>query len=195
MNKQLPIYKFVIKEGDELNFGVDAVALVDEPAIERYFVAFNKNDNFQFRVTNEEKRIITGAAMIADLPIYRADSRGEYYAVFDAATIQQCVLRFFSEGLNKNVNMMHGETDKVSGVTLFESFIIDTERGISAPKGFASAPDGSWFCSYYVANDEVWQMVKNGTFKGFSIEGHFEQLPIAVTDESAILSIIDSIQE
>ena len=41
-----------------------------------------------YSVQSEEKRIVTGPAMLADLPIYRYDDiRGEYYVTFDADTI------------------------------------------------------------------------------------------------------------
>ena len=189
MEKKLPIYKYVLKEGDELNFGVDGVALVDSPAIERTFVAF-ADQKQKFKISNEERHIITGPAMIADLPIYRNDKMGEYYAVFDKETIQQSVFRFFKNGWNKVVNDMHDPTAKLGGVILFESIIIDSSRGINVPSGFADAPDGSWFVSYYVENDEVWQSVKDGKFVGFSIEGYFDKVPETMSDEDAILNLI-----
>ena len=40
-------------------------------------------------------------------------------------------------------------------------------------KGFEDAPDGSAFASYFVDNEDVWQKVKSGEFKGFSVEGLF----------------------
>ena len=185
----------VLKPGDMLNFGVDAIALVDEPAIERYFQAFNNQKPMCFQVSNEEQRIITGPLMIADLPIYRRDANGEYMAVFDAGTIKQIALKFFALGNNKNVNEMHDPTAKVPGVIMFESFLIDSSRGISTPKGFPAVADGSWFGSYYVANDDVWAKVKDGTFRGFSVEGFFEHVPdTPVSDETAALAIIDAVR-
>jgi len=133
--------------------------------------------------------------MVADLPIYRRDTTGEYYAVFDKPTIEQIVVRFFKQGKQNNVNEMHSPTQKVGGMTMFESMIIDTTRGVSAPSGFQSAPDGSWFGSFKVDNDELWQQVKDGTFKGFSVEGFFDRQVEADEDEATIQAIIDSIQE
>ena len=70
---------------------------------------------------------------------------------------------------------MH-QTDKfLEGVYVFESFLIDESRGISMPKGYGDAEQGSWFISMKVENDEVWESVKNGTFRGFSVEGMFDQ--------------------
>jgi hypothetical protein len=58
---------------------------------------------------------------------------------------------------------------------MYESFITDSERGILAPKGFPKVPEGSWFASYKVDNDDVWAKVLDGSFKGFSVEGVFNK--------------------
>jgi hypothetical protein len=58
-------------------------------------------------------------------------------------------------------------------VFMFESFLIDDTK--PTPKGFDKAPNGSWFVSYKVDNDEVWAQVKDGTFNGFSVEGVFSE--------------------
>jgi hypothetical protein len=86
---------------------------------------------------------------------------------------------------------MHDSEQKVSGVTMFESFISDKDRGILPMKGFEDAPDGSWFGSFKVEDDSVWQMVKEGKVKGFSVEGIFEYSK-AKTKEAQLL---DSIKE
>jgi hypothetical protein len=79
---------------------------------------------------------------------------------------------------------------------MFESFLIDSSRGISTPKGFTAVADGSWFGSYYVANDDVWAKVKDGTFRGFSVEGFFEHVPeTPVSDDAAALAIIEAAKE
>jgi hypothetical protein len=80
---------------------------------------------------------------------------------------------------------------QVEGVYMFESFIIDKQRGISAPAGFDNIPDGSWFGSYKIENDEVWNLIKAGTFKGFSVEGFFLKKLIAATDEQVINRLKD----
>ena len=55
---------------------------------------------------------------------------------------------------------------------MLESYIIDKERGI-CPNEFASAPDGSWVVSYKVSNLDVWNKIKSGEVKGFSVQGLF----------------------
>jgi|TARA_R100000084_G_scaffold109068_2_gene73816 hypothetical protein len=164
---KLPVIYLTINDDEET--GLDAISLVDSPAIEREFLAFNKQHKFSL---NEEKRIVSGAAMVADYPIYRKDEEGrEYYVVFDAESIRKIAYRFMKEGKTNATNLDH-ETP-VDGVFMFESFLIDETK--PTPKGFDKLTNGSWFVSYKVDNDEVWKQVKDGTFKGFSVEGVFSE--------------------
>lgn len=169
----LPIYELRIQPEMEGVSQVDYVALVDLPAIEKDFIAFNA-ERQQFQVISEEQRIISGPLMIADKPIFRSNPEmGDHYIVFKAETIKDIAIKFAKKGYQKNVNEMHDPTKALQGVTLFESFITDSVRGIQPMKGFEDAPDGSWFGSMYVENDQAWADVKAGKFKGFSVEGMF----------------------
>jgi hypothetical protein len=133
----------------------------------------NKARKARFEIQNEEKRIISGAAMIADLPIYRYDeTRGEYYVVFDKETIFEIAKKWARGDKYDAVNIHHDKA--VNGLSLFESFIVDRERGIMPPKGYEEVADGSWFLSYIVNDESIWQRVKEGEFKGFSVEGFFD---------------------
>ena len=133
-----------------------------------------KVEGQKFAIQDEEKRIVTGAAMIADLPIYRRDDiRGEYYVVFDKESIFKIAKKWARSNKYDAVNAHH-KTPIMDGVSLFESYIIDRERGVMPPKGFEEVADGSWFVSYLIDNDEVWSRVKEGEFKGFSVEGVFD---------------------
>lgn len=193
MERKLPIFNLVINDEDES--GVSYVALVDDPAIQRNWFAFNKQE-FKF-VADVERRIITGALMIADLPIYRSNaSMGEFYVVFDKIQIEKCVQKFFKNGNTANVNMMHDAERQVNGVYMFESFIVDSSRGIKAPEGFTGITEGSWIGSFKVDNDDVWNnYVKTGEFKGYSVEGMFEYEPQSVKKESDIDEIVQSIEQ
>jgi len=133
-----------------------------------------KVEGQKFAIQDEEKRIVTGAAMIADLPIYRRDDmRGEYYVVFDKESIFK-IAKKWARGNKYDAVNAHHRTPIMDGVSLFESYIIDRERGVMPPKGFEEVADGSWFVSYLVDNDDVWARVKEGEFKGFSVEGVFD---------------------
>ena len=127
-----------------------------------------------YSVQDEEKRIVTGPAMLADLPIYRYDDvRGEYYVTFDAPTIWTIAKKFVRKNFYKAVNTDH-ETPVENGVHMIESYFIDRKRGVMPPKGYEDAKDGSWFLTYLVDNDELWAKVKAGEWKGFSVEGFFD---------------------
>ena len=114
--------------------------------------------------------------MMAEKPIYRRDEDGrEYYVKFTSESVKNIAEQFFKNNLTNKTNVMHQTDNFLEGVYVFESFLIDETRGISIPKGYDDAPEGSWFISMKVENDEVWESVKNGTFKGFSVEGIFDQ--------------------
>lgn len=144
----------------------------------------------QFNIQNPEQRIVTGALMIADLPIYRRDGDEEYYVTFSAAEIKKIVQRFFKKGYQSKVNIEHGKA--ADGVYMFESYIIDRERGVNPPKGFEDVANGSWFGSFKIENEGLWEKVKDGTFKGFSVEGLFkyEKAGEVMTKEEEIMSQI-----
>lgn len=195
----LPIYKFTIKE-DDANTGVEYVAFVDDPAIKQNYHFFKEQKQL-FQVQNEEKRVVSGFLMIADLPIYRQANDKiptDFYCVFTADTIWQIAQKYFRDNKTASVNLMHLPDAKVNGVYCFESFMIDSKRGINTPTGFDTQADGSWFGSFKVDNDEVWAAVKNGTFKGFSVEGIFEMEDTAQTKEAKMLSelilILDKVE-
>lgn len=177
------IYRAQIDPNPESELEVNFIGLVDRPAIERNFLAFNaERQLFSF---NEEKRIISGPAMIADLPIYRNDeTHGEYYVVFAKEDIAAIVQKFNAKGYLKNFNLFHDDQQQVSDVTILNSFITDATLGIVAPKSFEDVPDGSWFISVKVNNEEVWNKVKSGEIKGFSVEGIFQYVPFAAVKMS-----------
>lgn len=165
----LPLIEFKLSEDVE---GLQAIALVDSPAIGVQYQAFAPH---KFEVINEDKRIVMGAAMIPDLPIYRRDERGEYYAVFKKNTIKDLVQKYFKEGKQNNFNEQHDSLKLFNDVYIYQSFITDEELGIKAPEGFEDIADGTWFIAAKVENDEAWDKIKKeGLLRGFSVEGVFE---------------------
>lgn len=189
---ELKTYYLEIDENDDS--GVDTVALVDKPAIEVNWKAFNSHKPMQF-AEDKERRILSGALMLADTPIYRRDEvYGEYNVVFTKETIEKIVNKFFKNAKQSSVNGMHNPDFTIKDVYMFESFLIDDSRGIKAPKGFEYLPQGSWFGSFKVENEEVWdEWVKTGKFRGFSVEGIFNQVPAGKQEYKEILSAIDEL--
>ena len=128
-----------------------------------------------FAIQNEEQHIISGPLMLADTPIYRDNKKfGEHYVTFSPETIKDIAIKFSKKGYQKNVNLMHDANMQVDGLVMFESFIVDKARGILPMAGYEDAKDGSWFGSFYVENEQVWNLIKEGKVKGFSVEGYFD---------------------
>jgi hypothetical protein len=179
--------EYMINEGKESDQAVAICSTQWEGRFQEDFraVGFNK-----FSIENQDQRIVTGPLMVADLPIYRRDQDEEYYVSFSAAEIKKIVQRFFKKGYQSKVNVEH--STPVDGVFMFESYIIDREKGIMPPKGFEDISNGSWFGSFKVDNEKIWNEVKAGTFKGFSVEGLFryEKTNKVVTQEEEIMQQI-----
>lgn len=173
----LPIYDLKINDTEQDDAEVSFIALVDQPAIKRDFLAFKNalGEVIKFEVVSEDQHIITGPLMVPDQLIYRnSDKFGEHYVKFSAETIKSIAIKFSKKGYQKNVNLMHDAKMQVEGFTMFESFISNEQRGIKPMSAFADLPNGTWFGSFYVENDDVWQLIKNQQVKGFSVEGLFD---------------------
>ena len=168
----LPVYEGKIVDNED---GMLCISLVDEPATESNFVAFSsEKENIQFSIANEEQRMVFGLIMGANQPIYRRDKSGyEYYIIYRPETLRVMAEKYLKDGYQNNVDRMH-DFNPVGGVNMVQIFIKDTEKGIS-PKGFEEFEDGSLFGQFHVVNDEVWEQIKDGTFKGFSLAGIFEK--------------------
>jgi hypothetical protein len=182
---ELQIYKAQIDPAFNSDLEVNFIGLVDRPAIERNFQAFKLQQQKAQFVLNEEKKIISGPAMIAGMPLYRKDDQlGEYYVVFEKADIQIIVEKFSAKGFMQKFNLFHDDQQQVSDVTIFNSFVSDKDLGITPMAGFEDIADGSWFISAKVNNADVWAKVKDGTIKGFSVEGLFNYIPLKMRSNS-----------
>lgn len=171
---ELPVIELTID--DILEDRVEAIAFVDNPAIQRNWMAFDSHKEYKFQTADEEKRIVAGPLMVADMPIYRNYNGKEFFVKFSAQTIEQIVNKFMKEGRVNAFNFMHNEEQKLEGVYVQQSFIINTEMGINTPSGFDELANGSWFGFIKVDNDSVWNdYVKTGKLKGFSVEGNFSE--------------------
>lgn len=162
---------FILGLGDDTT-GVEIISLVDRPAVERNFIKFSNQVEVKFKV-DEDKHIVTGPALIPGKKIYRRDDETgyEYYVEFTKEGIQQIAEKFFADHNSTNVNLQH-ELD-VNGCVYFESYFINSERGI-LPAEFADLPEGTWIVSCKINNEGVWDMVKKGELRGFSIEGYLD---------------------
>ena len=166
----IPIYNAVIND-DEC--GIDRISLVDSPAVESYFVAFNKAKQPILFSSNEPQKMITGVIARCDFPIYRYDKElGEYYINFTQETIKQMAQKLLRDNNQNNVNIEHLFGSDVDGVEMVELFFKDIDKGKN-PTGFEDISNGSLFATFKVDNQDIWQKIRSGEFKGFSLEGMF----------------------
>lgn len=172
MLMDLPIIELTL---EDLEQGIDATALVENPAIQRNWMAFNNHKDFAFKTHNEEKRILAGALMVADFPMYRNMNGKEFFVKFSSETIEQLADRMVLNGKLTKFNFEHDSKQELADMHIQQFFIINTELGMDTPKGFDTLPNGSLFAFVKVNNEKVWnEYVKTGVVKGFSIEGNFE---------------------
>jgi hypothetical protein len=166
----MDIVELFIDENDEVS-GIEAVSIVENPAIEEDFVAL-KSQEFKFAEVNKEKRILMGAALIPNKPIYRANEENEYYIYFSRDTVRKASELFFIKGNHNKSTLEHQMP--LEGLVAVESWIVeDKEKDKSKIYGM-DMPLGTWMLSMKVLNDDVWNnYVKTGKVKGFSIEGYF----------------------
>lgn len=167
----LPLWEAKVDMTDET--GMYCISLVNEPATESKFISFNKDKKMiTYSIQDEEQRKVFGLVMAADMPIYRIGEGGyEYYIIYSKNTLADMMEKYFSQGLQNNVDTEHN-FQMEDGITLTQMFVKDTEKGVS-PKGFEEYADGSIFAEFKIHNDEVWNSIKNGEYKGFSLAGYF----------------------
>ena len=170
--------------------GVNIISLVEFPAVERNFIQLSKEVKLSL---NEDKRELLGVALIPDFPIYRRDEQGEYYITFNAESIRKIAIDFYKK-LNVNMADVEHSHDMENGITYFQSLIIDKGQGI-CPTAFKDLPDGTWLVGCKVDNDEVWEAVKSGEVKGFSIDGYFHAEPEKQEEKPEEKSTIDSLDD
>ena len=184
----IPVYQALVDDADT---GMLKISLVDDPAVQSNFQAFSNKRPQMYAVEDEAKRLVLGVVMRADFPIYRRDeSMGEYYILYTADTIRKMAEKYLVEGRQNEVNLMHQEGSDVEGVDMVQYFIKDTAKGV-APAGFDDIADGSLFAEFHVVNDEVWDAIVDGTYKGFSLEGVFDLVPERDTDK--VQDIVDTL--
>ena len=180
--KGLPLYRAEI-DADDTTTGMFVISLVDSPATMSDFMAFNEDKRLMtYNVESDEKRQVFGLVMAADMPIYRRDDNGfEYYITYSKETIALMAEKYLKMSLQNNVDTQHS-FELEDGIFMNQLFVKDTEKGVS-PKGYEDYKDGSLFAQFHIANDSVWEEVKKGTYKGFSLAGVFNVEPKEETKE------------
>jgi len=163
------IVELVLDDNEES--GIEAISIVESPAIESDFVAL-KSDEVKLAEVDTEKKILMGALLIPNKPIYRKTEGEEYYIYFSKDTVLKASQRYLTNGYQGNSTLEH--SDNLQGLTLVESWIVEDDKFDKSRKYDMNVPIGTWMGTVKVNNEEVWNdYVKTGKVKGFSIEGFF----------------------
>lgn len=161
----------LILDEDQEEGGIEAISIVESPAIESDFVALESQE-IKLATVDKEKRILLGALLIPNKPIYRNGAEGEYYIFFSKETIVKASQMYLRNGNQNSTTLEHDQTLK--GLTLVESWIVESETEDKSRKYGLNVPIGTWMGSVKVNNEDVWQeYVETNKVRGFSIEGYF----------------------
>tara|TARA_R100000654_G_scaffold35133_3_gene60525 strand:+ start:157 stop:876 length:720 start_codon:yes stop_codon:yes gene_type:complete len=197
--KTTSIVELVIADDSE-ELAIDAISLVNSPAIEQDFVFFGKEkNNLTFAKVDEEKRMLVSPALIPNKQIFRYDPNtdSEYYVYFSPETVRKASELYLKH--NNHHKATHEHNERVSGVLTVESWIKEGDSDKSKLYGY-DLPNGTWFVKMKITNDELWREIKEGKLKGLSIEGYFtdkmakmsEKTP---TDEEILSALNEIIRE
>ena len=164
------IVELIIDEDAEL-YGIDAISLVDRPAIELDFIAL-KEARVDFAEADTDKRILVGPALVPDKPIYRKNGEDEFYVYFSKKTVRKAAELYLKHGNQTNHTLEHEHN--INGLTVVESWMVEDKEKDKARYYGLDVPVGTWMVAVKVDNEAIWQeWVKEGKVKGFSIEGYF----------------------
>jgi hypothetical protein len=185
------IVELIIDESEKLS-GVDAVSIVEFPAIESNFISLN--EQLVLAKVDTEKKILMGAALIPNKNIYRRNGEDEYYIFFSDDTVRKASELFLMNSNQNNATLEHDK--KIKDLSIVESWIVEDSEMDKSKKYGLNVPVGTWMVSMKVNNEQIWNdFVKTGKVKGFSIEGYFaDKLEMSLQDAKD-LEFIEKIKE
>ena len=166
----MKIVELILDEDQDAS-GIEAISIVENPAIEEDFIAL-KSDEIKLAEVSKEKKILMGALLIPNKPIYRKNGEDEYYIYFSKDTVLKASQMYLTKGNQNNSTLEHQH--ELSGLSLVESWLVEDEVHDKSRKYGMNVPVGTWMGAVKVNNDKIWnEYVKTGKVKGFSIEGYF----------------------
>jgi hypothetical protein len=187
---KMEVIELLIDE-NKIESGINAVSVVESPAIEENFVALKKHE-VELKEIDGEKRILMGAALVPNKQIYRKNGDKEFYIYFSEDTVRKASELFLMRANQNNATLEH-EKKMLDGMSVVESWIIEDEKQDKSAKYKFNLPKGTWMISMKVNNDEIWNKVKAGEVKGFSIEGYFVdkyEMSLQETEEYRLINAI-----
>jgi hypothetical protein len=167
----MELIELIIDERDPMH-GIEAVSVVEYPAIEENFIALAKHE-IQLKEIDQEKRILMGPALTPNKKIYRKNekTKREWEIYFSEQTVRKAAELFLMRSNQNNATLEHSK--ELDGMSVVESWIIEDDVHDKSVKYGFNLPKGTWMISMKVNNDDIWKRVKAGEVKGFSIEGYF----------------------
>ncbi len=194
----MKIIELILDEEQEES-GIEAISIVESPAIESDFVSLNTQE-IKLAEVDKEKKILLGALLIPNKPIFRNGDDGDYYIFFSKDTVMKASQMYLKNGYQNNSTLEHKEA--LNGLTLVESWLVEDEVHDKSRKYGLNVPVGTWMGAVKVNNDEIWkEYVKTNKVKGFSIEGYFadkmerpkEKIKEDFSENDIILNKINSV--
>ena len=189
-------YEVLFKEGETT--GVYGISLVNDPAMESLWIALSKEQEVKLSTIDNEKRIVCGAVLIPNKPIYRNQNGKEFNIVFPNETVRLASEGFLKNGHQQSSTLEHNIDAKLSGVTIVESWIKESDTNDKSVMYGFNDPIGTWYASMKIDNDEVWNdYIKTGKVKGFSIDGFFdlEQVNLKSEYNMNVTEIVNAIKD
>tara|TARA_R110001592_G_scaffold204577_1_gene454635 strand:+ start:9781 stop:10392 length:612 start_codon:yes stop_codon:yes gene_type:complete len=170
----MKLFELIIDENQEFS-GVQALSLVESPAIMSDWVALGDQKPVLLAEVDKDKQILMGAALIPDKPIYRNMNGEEFYIYFSKETIAKTAEQFFKNSNQNNATLEH--QTELKGMTVFESWLVE-DPAMDKSKSFGlDVPTGTWMVSMKVNDKNIWDdYVKDNKVFGFSIEGAFSNV-------------------
>ena len=194
----MKIVELILDENQEES-GIEAISIVENPAIEEDFIAL-KSDEIKLAEISKEKKILMGALLIPNKPIYRKNDEDEYYIYFSKDTVLKASQMYLTKGNQNNSTLEHQH--ELSGLTLVESWLVEDEVHDKSRKYGMNVPVGTWMGAVKVNNDKIWnEYVKTGKVKGFSIEGYFADKmerpkdSVGLSEDKEADDLLDKIKE
>jgi hypothetical protein len=131
------------------------------PTAKRLYVEILKQD--------DEEHLITGVAMAAN----RVDLQTDY---IEPSEIKKTMIAFMER--YQQFGLDHkGECDQVRLVECWQARASFVEEGSKY-----QVQKDDWVVTVHVLDEELWQRVKSGEYRGFSIEGYAHRIPVDVDE-------------
>jgi len=177
----MELIELIIKEKEK--DGVNAISLVENPAIKSDFIALSEENDFsyEFKEVDKEQHLLIGAALIPEMPIVRMRGDDKVNVFFSKDTVREASQLYFKNKFQDQVTEHH--KFGVQGVVVVESWIVEDEEKDKSKYYGLSVPKGTWMVAMKCYDKEIYERAKKGEFKGFSIEAFFKDKEVHTEQE------------